>query len=288
MVVGQASQAHVMSLDGTNIGYLRQGMGPGVVLVQGAMGTAYNFNELAQLLALNFTDYTPDRRGRGMSPKLYNSQHSIARDVEDLKATLIETGATQIFGLSSGAMITLEAARTLPEVTRAVVFEPPFYLHGMSHDGIQRLNVEIAQGDIPSALVTALLVAETAPTIIQILPRPIARLFARVVMYIDSYIPSRYAKLHDLIPSIRYDFNIVGSMDGKMNSFASITKPMLLLSGTKSPAFLKQSIRKLKGILPRAQHIDFNGLGHSGSWNISRGGQPKVVAKALREFFLAG
>lgn len=286
----EPSEEYVTSRDGTRIGFLRRGIGPGMVLVQGAMGTAYNFDQLAQFLAPVFTVYTPDRRGRGMSAKPYDSKHNIAREVEDVEAILTETGASQIFGLSSGAMITLEAARTLPQVTRASVYEPPFYLDGISHDGIRQLNAEIAQGDMAAALVTSLLVAKTAPTLIQILPNPISRLLARFVLYIDDMIPQRktitYAKLRDLVPGIRYDFNVVGGMDGKMETLASITKPMLLLSGTKSPAFLRQSIGKLKGILSQAQHIEFDGLGHSGSWNASRGGCPRVVAKALLEFFV--
>lgn len=280
-----ASKEFVTSRDGTRIGFIRQGMGPGIVLVQGAMGTAYNFDQLAQILAPRFTVYTPDRRGRGMSPKPYDNKHNISRDVEDLEAILTETGATWLFGLSSGAVVTIEAASTLPQVSRAAVYEPPFYLDGISHDGIRQLNVEIAQGKLATALVTALLVANTAPAVVRIVPKPVARVLARVVLYIDDCIPTSYAKLRDLLPGIRYDFNVVGSMDGKMETFVSINKPMLLLSGTKSPAFLRQSIRKLQGILPQVQLIEFDGLGHSGSWNASRGGCPRVVAEALREFF---
>ncbi len=136
-----------------------------------------------------------------------------------------------------------------------------------------------------AALVTSLLVAKTAPKVIQILPNPVARLLARFVLYIDDCKTVTYATLRDLIPSIRYDFAVVGGMDGKMATLASITK-LLLLSGTKSPAFLQQSIRSLKGTLPQAHHIGFDGLGHSGSWNASRGGCPTIVAKALLEFFV--
>jgi hypothetical protein len=38
---------HVVSRDGTRIGYRQVGVGPGLVLVQGAMGTMHNFSELA-------------------------------------------------------------------------------------------------------------------------------------------------------------------------------------------------------------------------------------------------
>src|SRR4051794_14136174 len=57
----------VVSADGTEIGYELRGSGPGLVLVQGTMGTAYNFRDLAEALAGTFTVVLPDRRGRGYS-----------------------------------------------------------------------------------------------------------------------------------------------------------------------------------------------------------------------------
>ena len=41
---------HVASADGTVIGFERLGAGPVLVLVLGAMGTAYTFREIAQAL----------------------------------------------------------------------------------------------------------------------------------------------------------------------------------------------------------------------------------------------
>jgi pimeloyl-ACP methyl ester carboxylesterase len=272
----------VTSADGTRIGVLRRGSGPGLVLVQGAMATARNYDDLAAALSSTFTVYAPDRRGRGMSARPYDSGHDIARDVEDVDAVLAETGASRVFGLSSGAMITLEAARTLPRVTRASVYEPPFYPDGISFAGIRRLNAEIERDDLASALVTALLVAGTAPAPLRVLPRPVARLLAGAVLRVDARKSGPDAKLRDLLPGIRYDFADVGGMDAKMGTFASLEKPMLLVSGTGSPAYLRRSIRELASVLPDGRHVELDGLDHSGSWN---SGRPGVVAAALREFF---
>ena len=275
----------VASLDGTRIGFLRQGTGPGLVLVQGAMATAHQYREIAQALAASFTVYTPDRRGRGMSPRGYEDTHDVARDVEDVDAVLAAAGAGRVFGLSSGAMITLEAARTLPRVTSAAVYEPPFYPEGISHQGIGQLDAEIGRGDLASALISSLLVAGTAPAVLRALPRPAARLLARAVLAVDARRPGPEATFRDLLPGIRYDFHVVGAMDPKMQMFAALDKPTLLLSGTRSPAFLRQSIRELDRVLPRAQHVELDGLSHSGPWNRGRGGRPEEVASALRDFF---
>jgi len=279
------TERHVRSADGTRVGFLSQGNGPGLVLVQGAMGTAPHYSELAERLGSRFTVHSLDRRGRGMSARPYDAGHTVARDVEDVDAVLAATGTSQVFGLSSGAMITLEAARTLPRVTRAAVYEPPFYADGISHRGIRQLNTDIDEGDLAAALVRSLLVAETAPAPIRVLPFPLARLLARGVLWVDSHKPGSSAELADLLPGIRYDFNVVGGMDGTMATFASLDKPMLLLSGTDSPDFLRQSIRTLAGVLPRARHLEFEGLSHSGPWNRSRGGRPAIVAAALQNFY---
>ncbi|TQS45094.1 alpha/beta fold hydrolase [Cryptosporangium phraense] len=270
------------SRDGTRIGYQRRGDGPGLVLVQGAMGTAYNYTDLATALASNFTVYTPDRRGRGLSPRPYDDEHDVARDVEDVDAMLAEADTGYVFGLSSGAIITLEAARTLPRVTRAAVYEPPFYRDGISHNGIRQLGADIEHGHLAAALAGSLRTAGTAPAALRMLPGPAARLLAAAVLSVDARKRGPAPKLRDLLPGIRYDFNVVGGMDGKMASFGSVDKPMLLLSGTKSPEFLQQAIRDLAGVLPRATHIEFDGLDHAGSWNT---GRPDLVAAALRDFF---
>ncbi len=282
----EVTPAHVTSRDGTRIGYLRRGNGPGLVLIQGAMGTAYNYNDLAAALAADFTVYTPDRRGRGMSPKPYDDGHDIARDVEDVDAMLTEADTGYVFGLSSGAMITLEAARTLRRVARAAVYEPPFYRDGISHEGIRQLGADIEYGHLAAALAGSLRTARTAPAPLRMLRRPAARLLAAAVLSADTRKTGPAPKLRDMLPGIRYDFNVVGSMDAKMATFGSIDRPMLLLSGTKSPNFLQQAIRDLAGVLPRAAHIEFKGLDHAGSWNTGRYSRPELVAAALRDFFV--
>ena len=279
------TEGSVTSRDGTRIGFLRQGRGPGLVLVQGAMATAQHYRELADALSPTFTVYSPDRRGRGMSARPHDAGHDIARDVEDVDAVLAGTGASRVFGLSSGAVITLEAARTLPRVTRAAVYEPPFYADGISHDRIRGLNSEIERGDLPSALVSALLAAGTAPAPLRRFPRPVTRLLARAVIGVDARAARPGATFRDLLPGIRYDFDVVAGMDGRMDVFRALEKPVLLLSGTRSPAFLRQAVRDLRDVLPRAEHLEFDGLSHSGPWNRSRGGRPEPIARALRDFF---
>ena len=279
------SQGHVTSADGTRIGYLRQGSGPGLVLVQGAMGVAADYGELADALAARFTVYRPDRRGRGLSPKPYDAGHTIARDVQDVDAVLDAAGASYVFGLSSGAVITLEAAATLSRITAAALYEPPFYPQGISRQGVRRLNDQIERGDLAGALVTSLRTAGTAPAPIEVLPSALARLLAKAVIAVDARRPGAHARLGDLLPGIRFDFNVVAAADEATATFASLEKPVLLVGGTRSQAFLRRAVRDLERTLPMAQRVELEGLSHSGPWNTGRGGRPHLVAAALGEFF---
>jgi hypothetical protein len=63
---------------------------------------------------------------------------------------------------------------------------------------------------------------------------------------------------------------------------------VLLLGGSKSPAYLKTALDALENVLPHVQRIEFPGLDHGGSSdasNTNRGGKPELVAQALRQFF---
>lgn len=270
----------VTSVDGTRIGYLSQGQGPGLVLVQGAMADVSAYRDLATELATSFTVISAERRGRGLSPRPYGQDHDLARDVEDLDAVLRATGAHLVFGLSSGAVITLEAARTLGRVRAAAVYEPPFYATGIDRDAIERLGREIESGDFPAALLDALLTAGTAPTVFRVLPRSLGRTLTGAALAVDDRRRAGAGEsLRQLLPSVRYDFHDVAQVDGRIQTYAEVDKPVLLISGTRSPPFLRQAIRELRSTIPRSTHVELEGLGHDGPWN---NGSPAAVAAAIR------
>ena len=170
----------VTSADGTTIGYRRFGHGPGVVLVHGGMQAAQNFTKLALALADTFTVYVPDRRGRGRSGP-FGPRYCMDREREDLSALISQTGATDVFGLSSGALIVLRTALSNPSIRRVALYEPPFPVADLSLASWgPRFDDEVGRGDLASALVTVLkgtgdaIDLHEAPA-----PRPHAALAAR-------------------------------------------------------------------------------------------------------------
>lgn len=119
----------VISKDGTAIGYDREGSGPAVILVAGAL--QYRALDqrvmpaLVRLLALHYTVVTYDRRGRGASGN--TGPYAVAREVEDIAALLDAVGGEAfVFGMSSGAVLALEAAAAMPRRIKALaLYEPP-------------------------------------------------------------------------------------------------------------------------------------------------------------------
>ena len=101
----------VTSADGTTIAYDRTGAGDPVVLVAGAFSYRRYPGQvkLAELLSARFTVYNYDRRGRGDSGD--TQPYAIEREIEDLAAVIGAAGGeAHVWGLSSGAVLALEAA----------------------------------------------------------------------------------------------------------------------------------------------------------------------------------
>jgi pimeloyl-ACP methyl ester carboxylesterase len=281
----------VTSKDGATIGYRQLGHGPALVLVQGAMGSAQNFMQLAGLLSDAFTVYVPDRRGRGLSPLPFSKDYRIQKDVEDVEALLAKTGAHSVFGLSSGALICLQAALTLPAIHKAAVYEPALFLESSEPMAfVTRFNREMTQGKVAAALVTAMKGAQMGPPIMGVMPRFLLESLTNRVMKAEEKEGSgEYLSMRELAPALQYDFEVVVEMSGKLECFRTLQTEVLLLGGSKSPAYLKVALDALEQVLPHVARVEFQGLGHGSPWNYDKqrnpDGKPEVVAQALRQFF---
>lgn len=278
--------ASVTSNDGTTIGYRQVGRGPGVVVVHGAMESAQSHMQLAESLASSFTVYLLDRRGRGMSSP-YGNDHDIKKDVEDLCAVLTTTGAARVLGISSGALICLQAALTLPAIRRAAIFEPPLMFNGSAPAAfLRRYDEEIAQGNVASALITGMKAAQMGPPIFNLIPRrPLEWLTNMAMASEDKKAHAEDVTMRMLAPTLHYDFRLIVETEGALEGYRAIHSEVLLLGGSKSPAYLKAAVDALEKVLPNASRVEFPGLGHGATGNTDRGGRPELAAQALRRFF---
>jgi pimeloyl-ACP methyl ester carboxylesterase len=257
---------HVISKDGTRIAFDRIGSGQAIILVDGALchrrlGPS---QKLAELLANNFTVFTYDRRGRGESGD--TQPYTVEREVEDLESLIKEAGGTvYIFGVSSGAALSLEAAKRIPGIAKLALFEAPFIVDGSRPTISWEPIRESIAADHRGKAIKLFLKAVGAPAIF--------------IAFIS--LTPMWHKLKEVANTLPYDGTIVeDKQKGKHLSadwWDSVTMPTLAMDGGKSPKWIRQAMQELANILPNAQYRTLKGQTH----NVT----PKVHAPVLAEFF---
>ena len=274
----------VISKDGTTIGYRQIGSGPGLMLVHGGMMASQNFSQLAAALADAFTVYVPDRRGRGLSGP-HGANYCLERESEDMQAVIRQTGARNIFGLSSGAIVSLATALALPqEIRKLALYEPPLAVEGgvQLTSWVPRFDAEIARGDLAAAMVTVIK-ATGDSSFLTVLPRfMVVPLMRAAFKAQEQKMDEDEVPLNVLIPTMHFDPQLVRETEGKLSHFATLRAELLLLGGTQSQKYLKAALNALNAVLPNAQRVELAGLGHIAATN---NGQPLRVAPELRRFF---
>ncbi len=280
----------VLSADGTSIGYRRYGTtGPGVVLVHGGGQAAQNLHRLAVALADSYVVWVPDRRGRGRSGPP-GDRYGLATERDDLAALVERGGAVHLFGLSSGGIIALSAARTLPGIHSAAVYEPPLSVnHSTPLGWLPRYQRELARGDVAGAAVTAIRGIRTASLAVRLVPRPLLTVAMRAGMRAESRTirESTVDRVEDvpmreLVPTMQYDARLIAESEGTLPEYATLKLPVLLLGGRGSVGYLSGSLGALQRVLPNAMRVELAGVGHTAPDNT---GQPERVATELRRFW---
>jgi len=279
----------VTSKDGTRIKYRRLGHGPGVVMLHGAMESAQSHMKLAEGLVDDFTVYLPERRGHNLGIP-FVKDYDIRKEVEDLEALLAKTGTHNVFGVSSGGLICLQAALMLQSIHKVALYEPALIVNGSaSTTFLPQYDKEITQGKFAAALITGMKGAQLGPPVFNRLPRWLLELITTMTMKQEAKMARDVdVSMRVLAPTLHYDFLLVAEMAETLMNFQTIRAEALLLGGSKSPAWLKVALDALTKTLPNVRRIEFSGLDHGGSSDVSqtnRFGRPEMVVPELRRFF---
>ncbi|WP_243062085.1 alpha/beta fold hydrolase [Humibacter sp. RRB41] len=274
------STGHVTSADGTVIGFRRIGSGEAVLLLHGNLLTSLDLMPLASALSGEFDLIVPDRRGRGLSGG-HGNQYGMDREIEDVRALVQATGATRVFGLSSGALVALRSALVMPQLTQVAVYEPPLSVNGSAPIGwVSRFDREVAHGKWADALLTCLRGLGMPPWFAR-LPRWLVVPILRGVQAsgaLDDEIP-----LKELLPATHYDMQLVAELADTASDFEDLQTEVLLIGGSKSPEYLRTiALDALEAVLPRSSRIEISGLDHTSP--AEKRGAPRVASTLLGFF----
>ena len=266
----------VLSRDGTKIAYDKTGRGPALILVGGAFSYRKfpGMVQLAALLAERFTVYSYDRRGRGDSgDNGKGGGFSVEREFEDLNAMIAEAGGNAfVYGLSSGAVLALQAAAQGAAIEKLALHEPPFVVDPADplppSDFAMRVN-ELARTGKRSELIRYFMVeGMKAPAFVPFMLR---------------MMPGVWKRLAAVAPTLAYDAALLRDylygkpLDGK--PWSSVAMPTLVLEGTESPTSLRRAAKALADVLPNAELLSQKGLGHTKKLDAKR------IARELAVFF---
>ena len=131
--------------------------------------------------------------------------------------------------------------------------------------------------------------AEMGPPIFNLIPRRLLEQLTNMAMASEEKNASDGAvTMRKLAPTLHYDFQLIGEMDGALERFGAIGAEVLLLGGSKSPTYLHASVDALEQVLPQATRVEFPGLDHGATGNKDRGGRPELVATIVGEFYGQG
>jgi len=256
------------SADGTTIAYSTTGDGPPVVVVVDGIMCSRGLGPSAalakELSARGHTVVTYDRRGRGGSGA--TAPWTARREIEDIAALVDAAGGTAaLLGISSGAVLALDAAAALPGVTRVAAFDRPLSdVHTQDHVDADVAEVEahLAAGRTGAAV--AAFLSDVG------MPRPMLALMK---------LTPAWRKLKATAPTMPHDLHLVAEClrtGDYRTRWATVSVPVLVLDGGKSPGPMRAASANVAHSIPTARYRTLPGQTHMV--------KAKVLSPAVADF----
>jgi pimeloyl-ACP methyl ester carboxylesterase len=257
----------VKSADGTAIVYDKNGDGPALVVVDGALTSRRSRSkpELIALLSARLTVYTYDRRGRGDSADTL--PYAVAREIEDIEAVIGEAGgAAALYGHSSGACLALDATLALGrKVTKLAMYEAPYDSDPQARPAweqyLRDLAAALADGRRGDAVALFMTFVGTPPEQVADVRR-------------SPFWPA----LEAIGPTLAYDHAGILGADRSVPAerAARVSVPALVMNGEAGAPFMAETARALRRAIPGAELRTLAGQGHDVS--------PAALAPLLADF----
>jgi pimeloyl-ACP methyl ester carboxylesterase len=263
----EEDMAYVLSKDGTRIALEKSGTGAPLIIVSGALsGRSLLDGEptlLIEKLSKNFTVYVYDRRGRGESTD--EQPYAVEKEIEDLESIINNTegGQAYLYGVSSGAVLSLHAAAKLgsAKVLKLAIFDPPL---GQEKEAFERqkqgVNERVKNGKPGDA--AAFFLSEIG------MPQEVLA---------NMKASPAWKTIEKIDFTLVYDYEILGDGAIPQDIVKAINVPTLVMHGEKSMDFMHSTAEQLARLLPDAQQKTLTGQMHQA--------KAEVMAPLLIDFF---
>jgi pimeloyl-ACP methyl ester carboxylesterase len=256
--------ARVSSRDGTQIAFTTGGEGPALVLVSGALSQRSLVGDtlLVPRLMEHYSVYTYDRRGRGESGD--SKPYAVDREIDDIEALIDHAGGTvYLFGVSSGAALSLRAAAKLgaARVSKLALYDPPYGQPQRDFDEQKdRVRELVRTGQPGDAAAYFLSAIGTPPKVLE-----------------DMKTSPSWEAMKKIDHTLAYDYDVLG--DGQVPEAVAkaITVPTLVLNGEKSMDFMHAAAARIASLVPNGRHATIEGQAH--------GVTADATVPVLTEFF---
>jgi pimeloyl-ACP methyl ester carboxylesterase len=253
-----------VAADGTDVRAIDEGHGPVILVVHPGLDDGRSWGKVAAQLSPRFRVVRIVRRHYRLD--IPADGYSISREVEDVLAMSEAIGEPiVIVGHSSGAVVVLQALAASPGTfAGAVLFEPP-----------------VATGPPDPAGSAALAMANAAVAAGK--PGKAAQIFVRDIVGMSAFSARMLRLLVALLPGLRVLIpRQISDLDGvgqRLDVYAEITTPAVLLGGERSPAHLARSLDALAAVMPQAERVTLQRRDHFANRKA-----PAEVARVIEAF----
>jgi len=230
--------------DGSSVRAFDEGHGPAVLILHGGSDDGSSWRRVAVRLAPRFRVLRLHRRQYRPDLKT-GSACTMAEEVEHVAALVRAIGQPMVIvGHSSGAVLALEALVATPTAyAGAVLYEPPCVIGPpLGGEALARAQAAIAAGKPVTALAIFL--------------REIVRAPAWMAVVALSPRIRRMAR-HQID-----DCAAIDQLGNRLDTYAKITVPIVLLGGDRSPAHLGERLDALERVLPHTERVVMHRQGH--------------------------
>jgi pimeloyl-ACP methyl ester carboxylesterase len=217
---------------------------------------------LVPRLMEHYSVYTYDRRGRGESGD--TKPYAVDREIEDIEALIDHAGGTAyLFGVSSGAALSLRAAAKLgaAKVSKLALYDPPYGQPPSDFteqkDRVRELVRTRKPGDAAAYFLSAI---GTPPKVLEGMKNS----------------PS-WDAMKKIDHTLVYDYDVLGDGQVPESVVEAITVPTLVMNGEKSMDFMHAAAARIANLAPNGRHTTIKGQAH--------GVTAEATVPVLTEFF---